>query len=368
MIPLIQAIRGSFVISRMKIQGDKMVRRSILFFLLTFSLFQIYAENAFIETHPFGASVYFNGKLLEKQTPLRLTDLSPGNYTIKLVKKDFTIIDTELTVEAGKTAVLVLPLAPDFIIQRFTGEDRIVFNGTIQENKNQIFRIPEGCYDFSRKDGLINVKPVYENNWAINALYIGVPVFLLATAGLFVQDLVENSGDRRFSPTTMGMATLTVTSGGVLAGLLINRKRFNDHLPFAPSPPPANDEVALEYYRKGEDALTAGNFSEAQNWYLRLMEEQSGSRYYPHALYKMSKIHYLGGNDSLALAELRLLEEKYPTVELYDKTCKSMADVLYRTGKYAEALACLEKMEYLDPLYSRDEIKQYIEKIRELVE
>jgi tetratricopeptide (TPR) repeat protein len=344
-----------------------MVRRIFCIVLLTGLLVQLQAENVFIETYPSGASVFFDGKLLEEKTPLKLEDIKPGSYSVKIVKKDFGIIETDLAVEEGKTALLVQTLQSDYIIQRFTGEDRIVFDGAVQENRDQIFRIPEGTYKIKRTDGLINVKPVYEYDWAVKAMLVIAPAFALATVGMVVQDLVENGGDNRFSATTIAGITLTTASAGLLAGLLINQKRFHDTLPFGPADPPANDEVALGYYDKGEEALAAGNFSEAQMWYLRLLQNQPESRYYPHALYKMAKIHYLSGDDALALAELKLLEDKYPTSELYDKICKTMADILYRGGGYSEALEYLEKMEYIDPLYSRDEIKRYMDTIRELI-
>jgi tetratricopeptide (TPR) repeat protein len=344
-----------------------MIRRLCSIILLAGIIFNLQAENVFIETYPSGASVFMNGKLLEDRTPLRLENIKPGTYQIRLVKTDFTIVESTLVVEAGKSALLALPLKSDSVIHRFLGEERIVFNGTPQENKDQIFRLSEGNYSIQRKDGIININPLYEYDWAVKAFLIVVPVFALATAGLAVQDLIENDGDKRLSPTTLAGITLTAGSGGILAGFLINKKRFKSTIPYALADPPASDEVAHDYYNKGEEALTAGNFTDAQRWYLLLMQNQPESRYYPHALYKMAKIHYLGGNDSLAMAELKLLEDKYPGAELYDKICKSIADILYRNREYEKALEYLEKMEFIDPLYSRDEIKRYIETIRELI-
>lgn len=326
------------------------------------------AENLFIETHPGGASVYLDDQLLAKKTPLKLENVSPGLHKLKIIKSDFKILETGITISENETAVFVQQLDYDFIVQRFPGEQEIMFNGTIQTNKDQLYRLPDGNYRIERKEGMVNITSVYDHEWAIKGLIIGTSIIAAATANSVIQDIFTQNGQFRLSAESLIGISGTAAAGAMLAGFLINKAGFEKNLPYTLEAVPPSDEVALDYLNRGEEAFASGDFNEAQQWFLMVMENQPESRYYPNALYQMAKTHYLGSNDALAVAELKLLEERFPTAELYDRTCKTLADVLFRMGEYSESISYLEKMEFIDLLYSREEISEYIRSIQELIE
>ena len=76
----------------------------------------------------------------------------------------------------------------------------------------------------------------------------------------------------------------------------------------------------------------------------------------PPTLYKLGKIHYINGNKSLALKELSLLINSYPTAELFDKTCKTLADIYETNSNYRKSYEMLDRIKYIDLLYSKEEI------------
>lgn len=344
-----------------------MKKFSLLLLLFFYAAAVLMSQNVFIETYPINATVYFDGKLLEDQTPLKLTNVEPGIHTVKIVKKDYKLIEAEISVSADQPTIFLKKLTHDFIIHRFPGEDKIIFNKTIVENQDQLFRLDEGKFLIKRKEGLINIIPQYEHQWAINGLAVGLPLFALGSAGLIIDDYFSNEGEFRLSAVSIISLGGTAASAGILAGLLINKAKFIKSIPFTIEEAPSNDEVAFEYYSIAEGFLSNGAFQEAQLWYLKVIENHPESRYYPESLYKIAKIHYLSGNDKLAFSELKLLERKYPSSALYDRICKTAADVLYRMGDYKTAMEYLEKMEFIDTLYDQKEIKDYMETIREYI-
>lgn len=57
----------------------------------------------FVRSRPSGADIYLNGKLRTETTPARLRNLLPGNYTVGITKKNYTLWEKTLPVESERT-------------------------------------------------------------------------------------------------------------------------------------------------------------------------------------------------------------------------------------------------------------------------
>ena len=59
-----------------------------------------------LQTDPPGATVYLNDFLMDKKTPLTLTDLQPGTHSIRIVKEGYLAKTIEIDIVAGVMANL----------------------------------------------------------------------------------------------------------------------------------------------------------------------------------------------------------------------------------------------------------------------
>jgi hypothetical protein len=70
-----------------------------------------------LRTQPQGASIYFQGKLLNDKTPSTVNELMPGKYAIKLELEKYYSWNGEIDVEAGKVSrlekIILFPLRPN---------------------------------------------------------------------------------------------------------------------------------------------------------------------------------------------------------------------------------------------------------------
>ena len=61
----------------------------------------------------------------------------------------------------------------------------------------------------------------------------------------------------------------------------------------------------------------------------------------------------------MAQMELDLLIDRYPTVDLYDKARRTLADLALASSEFARSLEELDAMVFADPLFVPEEIDQY---------
>ena len=105
-----------------------------------------------VRTQPQGASIYFQGKLLNDKTPATINELMPGKYTIKLGLEDYYPWNGDIEVEAGKVSrlekVILFPLRPNI---KQLNKDKIG-SFWIDEKKDRIYYV----------DGQTNL--IYESN------------------------------------------------------------------------------------------------------------------------------------------------------------------------------------------------------------
>ncbi len=117
-----------------------------------------------------GAEIYIDGKKQNKQTPATLTDFSPGDYSIKLIKIVDDYIyegEEEIRVEAGKTKrtkmeLKPLPVGNIHVSSNIRGE---ALNGAeiYIEGKEQNKQTPATLTDFSPGDYSIKLVKIYDD-------------------------------------------------------------------------------------------------------------------------------------------------------------------------------------------------------------
>ena len=311
----------------------------------------------FIDSNPIGAAVVVDGKPLDARTPLLLRNLKPGNHSLSLVKFGYAPWSGTTRLSAGKVMVVDQPLSDESFAPRFDPSDRVYINGVERSYKDGHYRLPDGEYRITRSGRVVSVEPIFPAQQMLGIVDL--------TTGLLLTGSVVSAANELLNPSSSGNGAFTAVyiATGVLAvtDTLLHYKKSQFHNDFRVQtvPNPGAPSLAETEFSKAQELLTTNDLTGASELYVRVLEDHADSPYFPRALYQLAKIHSIQGNNFLAQAELRLILEKYPSPDLYDKSCKSLADLSDRQGDYKLALSYLDKMVFLDPLFSRKQIDDY---------
>jgi tetratricopeptide (TPR) repeat protein len=305
----------------------------------------------FVTSDPPGAAVILDGTRLDRATPVLVRGLAAGEHRVEISRPGYAAYAGEVTLGLSAPEVVSPSLPRTGFVAAAPGAD-VTIPGSDKAAAGSRLALPLGTYTFSRDASRrLSVAPVYPRQRLVDALAVGIPLFL----GFATYITVESGGDPGMPPAAIASYATAATMIGAEAWLLGDRRRFRE-------------ETALQAEAEGDAAaeqaafdlalclLVSDRFPEALAALDRI---DRGSRLYPQALYKRASIHLLNGAYAAALADFDLIVRDYPLPDLYDRSLKAAADVLVEMGQYPEALDRLDRMVFLDVLYGHEEIDRY---------
>jgi tetratricopeptide (TPR) repeat protein len=321
----------------------------------------------FLTSSPLGADVLHEGKALETLTPILLRDLPPGRHTFEVRKEGYSYRVIEVTLQAGEVRKVSVNLGGEYLLPSFPEEGSVTIRGTQEPAQDRLFQLPQGTYSMRRdRGGTLEIEPRYPLQGWLTGLDLAVPLALALSGVLTAHDLVypkrnavQLGTDLSLSPATLSAYGLSLSLVGVDLTLHILKSRFRKSFSYASVSARETFYRAREYFDRAESLLSLGQLEEAQRFYTIVLEQYRDSPLYPEALFKLARIHALGGEETMAAMELELLVQRYPTAELYDKACKALADLSLAAGEFSRSLEELDAMVLADPLFVPEEIDQY---------
>jgi tetratricopeptide (TPR) repeat protein len=326
----------------------------------------------FLSSVPINAEVVMDGQRLEARTPLLLRAVAPGKHGFLVSAEGFPPQVLELELEAGEVRTLGVDLAAAFLRMAFPEEATVVLAGTEELAPQRLFQVPQGRYSLRREDGALALEPEYPGEGWIRGLTLSLPLSLAFAAVLTAHDVyypkrlgLSLGPTLSLSPATLSAYGVSLAVGAFDLALLASRARFRRSFSYTVVPVERSLAAAREYYDKGEGFLSLGQLEEALRMYAAVMEEFPDSLLSAEALFKSARIHFLTGQDDLAIVELTLVVDRYPLPDLYDKARKNLADLLLRRRSYEQCLEQLAAMVFPDPQYSREEVDLFAAEVLE---
>lgn len=329
-------------------------------FFLIFPLCAAPEAVLFVSSSPLNAIVSLDGQVLAEETPLLLRQIAPGKHALEISKEGYRTREAAVKIEEGETRILSLDLVPESFLAAFPGEQGFLPGGGEEAGTDTYFRLEPGSYTFDRRNNLLEIEPVFPQQGLLNTLNFTLPAVLGLSLLSTLHDLAypKSSLVAPLSPVTVSTYSLTLAVAGIDIALRIRKRNFTRTVL---KPVRLADTVYMEEraYNRGEQLLTQGRVEEALDQYTKIVERRSESRFYPLALYKSAKIHLMTGDEETAVAELEILDSRYPLAELYDKTQKTLADIRHRQELYEQSVGHLGAMVFCDSFFSREEIDLY---------
>ena len=345
-----------------------------IFVLLTVLATSVFPQEAgegdtgvlFVTSEPINGKVEINGTGLSGLTPLLLTGLESGSYLVTVTKEGFRPAEMRIEVSDAGPRAAEADLTADTVRPFFQSQDKIVVNSRSTLPGAYGLDLPEGEYKIRREEGTIYIDPVYPGQKLLTAMHIGLPIMAVISGLLTVENILNpHPAWHSLSPAAV---TSYVITGGMLAldlTLLGRKRKFEREFPVREVPGGRITDDPAALYALGEQSIAGEQFQEAVDFYRSILTGFPDSPYYPQALYKLARIHYVLGDTQLSLQELRLVKNRYPLPDLYDKSCKNIADIYYSQNRYGKALEYLDQMVFYDPLHTRESIDFYRAQIRE---
>ncbi len=318
----------------------------------------------FISSIPLNAEIILDENFFEGRTPLFIQGLSEGRHTIILSKDGFKKEEYIINLLKGDIHTISADLEETAFYPVFTGESSVIWNGGIQTATNGDIGIEDGNYSIYRRNDTIHIDPIFPEQNLLSALDLLFPATILYSSLITVNDILNPSSVSHKVSAASAISWGVVLVTGLMDYVINLRK--NDYLQnvFMISGKDDSETNAYDLYQKGELLLTEGNIAESLSAYIEILELYKESRYFPLSLYKTGRIHFLTGDTILAEVEFKRLLDHYPLPEIYDKTCKSLADLLYKQRRYEEAIKYIDSMIFIDPFFTENEIKQYRKEIK----
>jgi Tetratricopeptide repeat/PEGA domain len=314
-------------------------------------------STVFITTRPMGAVLLVNGERVAGESPILLRDLPSGSYELTILKTNRPPMTVRAEVPAGEVLSFSYTLPADRFVPA-PYETSITLNGQAVTSGEKGISLPEGSYSFSWDDGTLDIRPAYPFEGTIRTLDILTPSVLILAAVLMGEELVWNQ-ERYFSvsPFSTGLAA----AGGVLGILDLRlRARRNEYVrgidPLPVGRESADGEARL-LYDEAREELGLGRTAEAARTLERLISRHGDSELVPEALYTLGRIHLIRGERALAAAEFKLILEKYPHPDVFDRTCRALADFYALEGDFRAAATALESIVYIDKTFKPEEIE-----------
>jgi len=306
------------------------------------------------------AGIILDGEPLTQTTPLIVEDIPAGEHTVKILKEGFKTQYLQFVIAKGEVKTVHIELEEDYFNLLSPDKENVIVGGNQLFRGEDAVRLPSGIYSFKHSRETLRISPVYPGQKIIHGLNISIPFMVLIGGLLTAQDLLSpEKPDRLFSPATWTTYGVTLGMLGLDIALNIGKKKYLDSFTVYSLKSEKSRYMTGEYYERAEELLSRGRLAEALTAYTVLVDNHKDTIYFPRALYKISRIHTITGAFNLATSELMLIAKKYPLPELYDRTCKSLADLYFRVGNYRESITWLNKMVFIDPLYLKEDIVQF---------
>lgn len=313
-------------------------------------------EILFISTNPMGAVVVLDGKTLPRTTPVLLRDVKPGKHRLAITKQGYRTVREDFEAAAGRVTAIKVNLAENFISPVLPKNEELAFKGRLYPYSSEYYEIPTGTYSISRKGDTVAFTPIFPGQNALSFFNVATPMLLGASAAATISTLFSSSSHPDWGVPVLSYFA-SALSIAVDISLHLQKDRYVNS--FAITPVPRAVATVAQRYEKANELLAQGDLADAVDQYIAVVEQPQDSIDYPLALYQLGRIHVIQGDLMLAISELRLIIDKYPIPEVYDKACKSLADIADQQGDYRAALGYLGQMVFYDPLYPKGQIEQY---------
>jgi hypothetical protein len=301
----------------------------------------------------------------QEREPVFLREIAAGKHRITIVKEDFEPFTQEVELSKGEIETIHIDLEQRSFFTSFPSE-QIAFGGRKEPGYDEAYRLPHGRYKYHIEDGELQVTPVFPNDGLLTAMNISIPVCMVVSALLTINDLTfpPDSG-LPLSPITLSAYGITAGVVGVDVALHLRKHHYIENAQKKIKSSRLGYHLSQGYYEKGQEMLSQNRMNEALESYTWVLQNGRESLYFPYSLYQIAKIHSIQGESEIALQEFNLIIDQFPLYDLYDKSLKALADLYFAAGEYKQSLELLDAMVFLDPLYQREEIELYRNSIRE---
>lgn len=312
----------------------------------------------FVLSEPMGASISVDDAPQESRTPALLF-LPVGEHDIVLRKLGYGDGRAEVSVAPGEPMTLFWDLSQGSIALSFPEESEAVIGDAPEDLRGRYVRLPDGEYILERDGALLRVDPVYPRQRLLDTARTAAVISAVAAGISSLDYVVRGEGPIYEQPLLMTSYVSTLTATTLAVGFTIRRSRYLADTAVRVEPFGDLSAAAEQAMELAAAQLAAGNLKEALAGYLGIVEAYPESRFVSEALFRIGRIYTLTGRIQTAIVILRRTIESYPHPEIFDRACKSLADLLFSEERFEESLAYLDRMLFVDPLYSREEIEEY---------
>jgi tetratricopeptide (TPR) repeat protein len=320
----------------------------------------------FVVSAPMGAGVVLDGEPLEARTPLLLRSLAPGRHTVLVSAEGYPPQEQQVDLGAGEVAQVRVDLSAAFVRLGLPEESTVRVGKSDPGAGQKLLQLPLGRYRLRRDEGELRLQPEHPAEGWIRGLSLALPLSLAFAGVLTAHDVyypkrlaLDLGPSVSLSPATISAYGISVAIGAVDLGLLARRARFRRTFSYTSVPVERSLATAAALYQQAEDYLSRGQLQEALRAYASVMSGFPDSLLFPEALFKSARIHFLTGEDDLAIAEFGLLAERYPLPDLYDRARRGLADLMLRRRAFEQCLQQLAAMVFSDPAYAREETELF---------
>lgn len=318
----------------------------------------------FFLSEPIGASITLNGVLQEARTPALLF-LPAGQHDVALRKLGYGDGRAEVTVAPGEPTTLFWDLSRGSIALSFPEESEAVVADVPEDLRGKYLSLPDGEYILGRDGHLLGIDPVYPRQRLLDTARTAAVVSAVAAGVLSLDYVARGEGPIYEEPLLMTSYISTLTTTALAVGFTIRRSRYLADTAVRVEPVGSLSAAAEQEMELAATQLTAGNLQQALSGYLGVIETYPESQVVSEALFRIGRIYTLTGRIQTAIVTLERTIESYPHPAVFDRACKSLADLLFSADRFEESLAYLDRMLFVDPIYSREEIEEYKSVIRQ---
>lgn len=331
----------------------------ILCFLLLFTALTATADDTnatsvlFINSNPINAEILIDGEPLLQKTPALLTGAAEGRHSITLRKTGYEAVNIELELKAGKTVISETELFNGNFIVSFHDKDSISLITNETKSIPGSFRIPSGDYSIIEESGDILISPIYPKD---KLLTFTTTLFTASLLANLITTFIElDETGELFIPHSDKLViteTLTAITGLTELALLIDRHKFRQEFKSYKADLSQTNTEAENIFDNAQQAMTKGKLENALSGFSSIVSSYRDYIDFPEALYKIARLHIILGDTNLAISELNIIINNFPTPGIYDKACQTLALMYFNAGETENSRQTVEKMVFFDPLFS----------------